>query len=1063
MSSLEQLQSDRRSWVEASRKNGFEEGIYRFLTELYPDNAHFIYELLQNAEDAGASEVSFRLEQDGLVFEHDGSRLFKLEDVDSITSIGTSTKLNNETTIGKFGVGFKAVFSYTQTPEIRSGDFHFQIVDMVVPELIPENAAVTAFETRFRFPFDHKTKHPEAAVQEITDGLLGLSPNSLLFLNDIRTLRFALPDGTLRKIIRIDEGDERIRIEQHDGPDVETTNWLRVGGEVEVSEEDTSPRKHWVAAAFQLEQVLSDTPTKAKRKGDKSAGQVWRVSPLSEGQGQVSIYFPASKEVSHLRFHIHAPFASTVARDSVRDTRGNRQLVAGLAAVVADGLPLIRDLGLLDENFLAALPNGADQIGEFYRSFIDVLVHRFDTESLTPMRDGGHAAATDLVSSPLPFYIPLSIEDVRFLMGACDSATQESNEQEFPRWMLSRQDLPARAKEFLDQVSATVFGWHQLRLVIEGLNDRRWPPNPAMTANRRANFEEWMAEKTDARIRNLYRLFSQLPEHYEHVSWPAIPMVRVQGNGRAEMQLPSKAYFAPPSQKLKRRDIVLPNVLTTSDKKDSLEDPRIRAFLSSLGVRDWNETARIKLVLDKYRTRGGEQVGPGAPSAQYFKDLHQILMFHQESAHQDQLIAVVPFLIGIDEHKGLIWCCAKELVLDAPYADTGFAAVASVMDKKILWEGYEESPECPGVLALAVKLGMRARLEIFQVDCEQNTEFDAGWSRGGRSSDYGISQDWWIGYLAAFLRSKSVPLMRQVWLAVISGEPKHRYATFRLNKTAPTHNMSSRLVESLKRIAWVPDRDGGYRRPSDLGPDDLRDDFPLPEGCQLLDAIGFGEQDRLRSQGAQLDLARARALGFTTPERAKKLANLTARLTDEQIEELVRDIDGSQPESDLPGSTVRNRERRAARVLDGDSEAPRKESVLRMRSVKVDDEERERSRTYLRAEYTDDGHMVCQACHKHMPFKVQGTDYFESVECVRDRAGVSYQNRLALCPICAAKYRHARGTSDDDLRDGFASLVVDGETDRVFLAALLAGDSMSLHFTGKHAFDLQTILGVDHD
>jgi hypothetical protein len=38
----------------AARDNGFEEGLRRLLADLYPDNAHFIYEFLQNAEDAGA-------------------------------------------------------------------------------------------------------------------------------------------------------------------------------------------------------------------------------------------------------------------------------------------------------------------------------------------------------------------------------------------------------------------------------------------------------------------------------------------------------------------------------------------------------------------------------------------------------------------------------------------------------------------------------------------------------------------------------------------------------------------------------------------------------------------------------------------------------------------------------------------------------------------------------------------------------------------------------------------------------------------------------------------------
>ena len=123
---LKELRQKRMKWVEANRENNFEDGIKRLLTDLYPDNAHFIYELLQNAEDAQATEVRFTLQEDGVEFEHNGDRLFTIGDVEAITSIGITTKRDDPTNIGKFGVGFKAVFAYTSTPEVASGEFHFR-------------------------------------------------------------------------------------------------------------------------------------------------------------------------------------------------------------------------------------------------------------------------------------------------------------------------------------------------------------------------------------------------------------------------------------------------------------------------------------------------------------------------------------------------------------------------------------------------------------------------------------------------------------------------------------------------------------------------------------------------------------------------------------------------------------------------------------------------------------------------------------------------------------------------------------------------------------------------
>ena len=85
---LHELRKIREEWVELSRENNFEEGIKGLLTALYPDRAHFIYELLQNAEDAGASEVQFALEVDKLKFEHNGDQLFTIDDIKSITNFG---------------------------------------------------------------------------------------------------------------------------------------------------------------------------------------------------------------------------------------------------------------------------------------------------------------------------------------------------------------------------------------------------------------------------------------------------------------------------------------------------------------------------------------------------------------------------------------------------------------------------------------------------------------------------------------------------------------------------------------------------------------------------------------------------------------------------------------------------------------------------------------------------------------------------------------------------------------------------------------------------------------
>lgn len=48
------------------------------VVEKYSDQAHFIYELLQNADDACATNARFILEENRLIFAHNGTRHFSV-------------------------------------------------------------------------------------------------------------------------------------------------------------------------------------------------------------------------------------------------------------------------------------------------------------------------------------------------------------------------------------------------------------------------------------------------------------------------------------------------------------------------------------------------------------------------------------------------------------------------------------------------------------------------------------------------------------------------------------------------------------------------------------------------------------------------------------------------------------------------------------------------------------------------------------------------------------------------------------------------------------------------
>lgn len=124
---------------------------------MYADTAHFIYELLQNADDAEATEISFILEKNKLIIEHNGIP-FTEDNVKAISYFGKGK--TDLTKIGHFGLGFKSVFAYTASPEIYSGNENFVITDLYSLAALKKPNNLEENITRFVLPFNHSELKP---------------------------------------------------------------------------------------------------------------------------------------------------------------------------------------------------------------------------------------------------------------------------------------------------------------------------------------------------------------------------------------------------------------------------------------------------------------------------------------------------------------------------------------------------------------------------------------------------------------------------------------------------------------------------------------------------------------------------------------------------------------------------------------------------------------------------------------------------------------------------------------------------------------------------------------
>ena len=348
---------------------GWDTAVLDLLGQLYSERTHFIFELIQNAEDAGATELAFELFADRLELRHDG-RPFTEADVRGLCGVGQSRKSGDLTSIGQFGIGFKSVYAYTRSPHVYSGDEHFRIENYVRPHA---TAPRPGDGTLFVFPFDHDEVPAVAAAGEISAALAALEPGILLFLASITRLRVG-GAGVTASVIGRQAGpgagtSRRVSLTRGRSPAQEWLIWHR-------------PVDGLGAAGLRVEIAFRT--------------ESGRIVPLD--RAPLSVFFPTEKE-TFLGFIAQGPYRTTPARDNVPEhDPANQALVRETAALLADVLPELREDGLLTIAALTALPLAAARFapGSMLRPLFETVAEAIAGEELIPAAGGGYRAAGEL-------------------------------------------------------------------------------------------------------------------------------------------------------------------------------------------------------------------------------------------------------------------------------------------------------------------------------------------------------------------------------------------------------------------------------------------------------------------------------------------------------------------------------------------------------------------------------------------------------------------------------------------------------------------------------------------
>ncbi len=390
---IKKLTEERKKHKQSCIKNG--DNSHAIIADLYSDPTHFIFEIIQNAEDAKANQISFDIVNDDLVIEHNGKTFTynekneKLSDIHSITTIGSSTKKDDINKIGKFGAGFKSVFAVTDKPKIYSGQYHFEIQDFIVPVNIKE---ITLKEniTKIILPL----KNSEVK-EKISQKLQNLEMETLLFLNNINEIKYTTVGANGHYI----KDDDKL---------VENNNNFGSVFIISQQNEDEQSQEYFI---INDTAVIEDKNLKISVAYNVEEGQI-----VKSKSSFLSVFFPTKIDTS-LNFLLQAPYRTTPNRETIPfDNEQNKILTNELSNLVVKSFDIIKQENLLNINFLELLPIEKYDRNDFYMNIYNEVKEAIKTNKYIPTNKNSFDSVDNLLFSRVEeLSLLLDTNDLKFI------------------------------------------------------------------------------------------------------------------------------------------------------------------------------------------------------------------------------------------------------------------------------------------------------------------------------------------------------------------------------------------------------------------------------------------------------------------------------------------------------------------------------------------------------------------------------------------------------------------------------------------------------------------------
>ena len=558
------------------------------ILDQYADPAHFVFELLQNAEDAlhrraqtgGSRSVRFEVANDCVRLSHYGLPFTK-QDVRAICGIAEGTKEGEPMAIGHFGVGFKSVNKVTERPEIHSGEEHFAIRDYFLPFAIPP-IALNEGETVIALPFQEGDAEGNVVGQLKRLG----GERTLLFLRKINEIEWHVQGGPSgfcqREEVSESESVRRVSLlSESTGQDPLEELWLVFSKAVS----SEGKLVGHVELAFKL----------ALDNSGKDVVEGVDDSPLVA-------FFPTVLQ-TRLGMLVQGPYRTTPSRDNIpQNDPWNRYLVEETAALLVDALRYLRDRRALRVRVFDAIPLSRSRFHDDDNRFapmFDAVRDAIARERLLPAHRGGYVPATQAWLAPE--------QGLRNLISRGQLAELVGADK--PVAWLAGDITKRRTPALYDYLTEE----HDVEEIdTEGL---LWRLD-----------EEFLAGQDDKWIRRLYEFLNRQRRQHDSLNdrRSELPLIRLEDGAHVALH-DEHVAFLPTEGRSSPRDTVR---LAVCDSKPALE------FLKWLGLSEFDRIdAIIRDVIPMYRKKGK------IDESRYVDDLREIVdAYHAASADRKRLL-----------------------------------------------------------------------------------------------------------------------------------------------------------------------------------------------------------------------------------------------------------------------------------------------------------------------------------------------------------------------------------------------------------------------------------------